>query len=41
MSTIRFSYNTFYLSINNLWNAYIKDSTTNTGISGVNIFDSD
>lgn len=41
MSNIRFSYNTFYLYSNNLWNAYIKDSTVNTGISGVNIFDSD
>ena len=40
MSNIKFSYNTLYLSHDLIWNAYIKDSKTNTGISGVAIFDS-
>jgi len=40
MSNIKFSYNTLYLSYDSIWNAYIQDSTTNTGISGVAIFDS-
>lgn len=40
MSNIKFSYNTLYLSQDLIWNAYIKDSKTNTGISGVAIFDS-
>lgn len=40
MSNIKFSYNTLYLSHDLIWNAYIKGSKTNTGISGAAIFDS-
>lgn len=40
ISNLRFSYNTFYLSNNEIWNAYTKDDNIHTGISGVSIFDS-
>lgn len=40
MSNLRYSYKTYYLDDNYIWNAYIKNNSTRTGISGVSIFDS-
>lgn len=40
MSNMRYSYKSFYLDSNNIWNAYISGDTTKTGISGVSVFDS-
>ena len=40
MSNMRYSYKSYYFNSDNIWNAYIKDSDTNTGISGVSVFDS-
>lgn len=41
MSNLRFSYGTFYFNKENLWNAFEKESSTKTGISGIQIFNSD
>ena len=38
LSNLRYSYNSYYLDT--IWNAEEKNSNTNTGISGVSIFDS-
>lgn len=40
MSNLRFSYTSVYLDSNHVWNAYVQGDTYKTGISGVNIFDS-
>lgn len=40
ISNNRYSYNSFYFNPNSIWNSYIENSITNTGISGVNIFNS-
>lgn len=40
MSNMRYSYKSVYLDLNNIWNAYVGDSDTRTGISGVAVFDS-
>ena len=40
ISNLRYSFNSYYLDTNKIWNAYVKDSITSTGISGVSIFDS-
>lgn len=40
MSNMRFSYKTVYLDSNRIWNAYIDNNNTRTGISGVSVFDS-
>lgn len=40
MSVLRFSYNSFYFPPDTVWNAYIPESTTRQGISGISIFDS-
>lgn len=40
MSNIKYSFNSLYYAYNNIWKAYISGSSTNTGISGIAIFDS-
>lgn len=40
MSNMRYSYKSVYLDSSNIWNAYVSDSSTRTGISGVAVFDS-
>lgn len=40
MSNMRYSYKSVYLDSGNIWNAYVSDSSTRTGISGVAVFDS-
>lgn len=40
MSNMRYSYKPVYLDSDNIWNAYESDSSINTGISGVAVFDS-
>ena len=40
MSNMRYSYKSVYLDSDNIWNAYVSDNDTRTGISGVAIFDS-
>ena len=40
MSNMRYSYKSVYLDLNNIWNAYVSDDDTRTGISGVAVFDS-
>ena len=40
LSNLRFSFNSYYFDNNKIWNAYVKDSITSTGISGIAIFDS-
>lgn len=40
ISNLKFSYKTQYMEPNFIWEAYIKDSDTNTGISGMSVFDS-
>ena len=38
---MRYSYKSYYFAPIDIWNAYESGSNTNTGISGVSIFDSD
>ena len=40
MSNLRYSYKTQYMRQEAVWNAYEKDSSIKTGISGVSVFDS-
>lgn len=40
MSNMRYSYKSVYLDSDNIWNAYVSDNDTRTGISGVAVFDS-
>lgn len=40
ISNLRFSYNSYYLSPNQIWNAYVEGDSVHTGISGVSVFDS-
>lgn len=40
LSNMRFSYKSVYMDSSNIWNAYIRGSSTRTGISGVAVFDS-
>ena len=40
ISNMRFSYKTQYMDSSRIWNAYISDDSTRTGISGIAIFDS-
>ena len=40
MSNMRYSYKSVYLNSDNIWNAYVNNSSTRTGISGVAVFDS-
>lgn len=40
MSNLKYSYNTYYLDESNIYNFYEQDSPTQTGISGINIFNS-
>lgn len=40
LSNLRYSYNTQYLDIQNIWDSYIENDPYKTGISGVAIFDS-
>ena len=41
ISNMRFSFNSYYFNSDKIWNAYVKDSTILTGVSGISIFDSD
>ena len=41
MFNMRYSYKTQYIDSSRIWNAYINGSSTNTGISGVAVFDSE
>lgn len=41
LSNMRYSYKSYYFAPIDIWNAYESGSNTNTGISGVSIFDSD
>lgn len=41
LSNMRYSYKSCYFDKGDIWNAYENSSDTNTGISGVSIFDSD
>ena len=40
LSNMRFSYKSVYMDPSNIWNAYISNNSTRTGISGVAVFDS-
>lgn len=40
MSNMRYSYKSVYLDSGNIWNAYVSGNGTETGISGVAVFDS-
>lgn len=40
ISNLRFSYNSYYLNPNQIWNAYVEGDSVHTGISGVSVFDS-
>lgn len=40
ISNLRFSYNSYYFDESQIWNAYVRNSQTRTGISGVSVFDS-
>lgn len=40
MSNIKYSYGSHYFKNDNIWNAYESDNSINTGISGIEIFDS-
>lgn len=40
MSNMRYSYKSVYFNLSRVWNAYVSDSSTKTGISGVAVFDS-
>lgn len=40
ISNLRFSFNSHYFDESQIWNAYVSNSQTRTGISGVSIFDS-
>lgn len=40
ISTLRYSYTSVYLAQNKIWEAQVSGSTTKTGISGVNIWNS-
>lgn len=40
MSNLRFSYNSYYLNPDQIWNAYIAEDSVHTGISGISVFDS-
>lgn len=41
MSNLRYSYNTHYLNYTEIWKAEIEGNNTNTGISGVSIYNSE
>lgn len=41
MSNLRYSFNSYYYNQNQVWRAEVDGSNTNTGISGVTIFDLD
>ena len=40
ISNLRFSFNSYYFNSDKIWNAYVRNSTTSTGVSGITIFDS-
>ena len=41
ISNLRFSFNSYYFNSDKIWNAYVKNNTILTGVSGITVFDSD
>lgn len=40
ISNLRFSFNSYYFNSDKIWNAYVRNSTILTGVSGITVFDS-